>query len=167
MANKLKKRCSTSLITVVVFVSDSFAACNPTWTVTHQAPLSMGFPKQEYQSGLPFPSPGYLSEPGIEAKSPALAGRFFTTEPPGKPLHWSLGKYKWKSQSYTNYQISIRITQNMTIPNAGKDMEKPELWYTADGHVKWQSFGETVWLFLRKFNKFTRWPSNFTPRNLP
>ena len=45
----------------------------------------MGFPRQEYWSGLPFPSPGDLSHPGIKPTSPALAGRFFTTEPPGKP----------------------------------------------------------------------------------
>ena len=48
----------------------------------------MGFPRQEYWSGLPFPSPGDLSDPGIEPVSPAfpaLAGGFFTTEPPGKP----------------------------------------------------------------------------------
>ena len=47
-----------------------------------QAPLSMGFPRQEYWSGLPFPSPGDLPDPGIEPESlvsPALAGGFFTT----------------------------------------------------------------------------------------
>ena len=55
------------------------------WTVAHQAPLSMGFPRQEYWSGLTFPSPGDLADPGIEAASPALAGEFFTTEPPEKP----------------------------------------------------------------------------------
>ena len=55
------------------------------WTLAHQVPLSMGFPKQEYQSGLPFPTPGNLPDPGIEPESPALAGRFFTTEPAGKP----------------------------------------------------------------------------------
>ena len=51
------------------------------WTVTHQAPLSMGFSRQEYWSGLPFPSPGDLPNPGIEPMSlmfPALAARFFT-----------------------------------------------------------------------------------------
>ena len=46
----------------------------------------MGFPRQEYWSGSPFPSPGILPNPGIEPWSPALAGDFFTTEPPGKPL---------------------------------------------------------------------------------
>ena len=50
-----------------------------------QAPLSMGFPRQEYWSGLPFPPPGDLPDPGIEPVSPALAGRFFTPEPPEKP----------------------------------------------------------------------------------
>ena len=57
--------------------------CSP-WTVARQAPLSMGFSRQEYWSGLPFPSPGELPHPGLEPGSPALAGRFFTTEPPGK-----------------------------------------------------------------------------------
>ena len=49
------------------------------WTVAHQAPLSMEFPRQEYWSELPFSSPGYLPEPGIEPMFPALAGRFFTS----------------------------------------------------------------------------------------
>ena len=58
---------------------------NP-WTVARQAPLSMGFLRQEYWSGLPFPSAGNLPNPRIEPASPALAGRFFTTEPPAIPL---------------------------------------------------------------------------------
>ena len=45
----------------------------------------MGFSRQEYWSGLPFPSPGDLPDPGIKPESPSLAGRFFTIEPPGKP----------------------------------------------------------------------------------
>ena len=55
--------------------------CDP-WTVARQAPLSMGSSRQEYWSGLPFPTPGYLPDPGIEPRSstsPALAVRFFTT----------------------------------------------------------------------------------------
>ena len=55
------------------------------WTVAHQAPLSMEFSRQEYWSGLPFPSPGDLPNSGIKPAfpvSPALAGGFFTTEPP-------------------------------------------------------------------------------------
>ena len=52
------------------------------WTVAHQTPLSMEFSRQEYWSGQPFPSPGDLSDPGIESvpfMSPVLAGGFFTT----------------------------------------------------------------------------------------
>ena len=55
------------------------------WTVACQAPLSIGFPRQEYWSGLSFLSPGNLPNPGIEPVSPILAGGFFTMEPPGKP----------------------------------------------------------------------------------
>ena len=51
----------------------------------HQAPPSMEFSRQEYGSGLPFSSPGHLPNQGMEPESPALAGRFFFTEPPGKP----------------------------------------------------------------------------------
>ena len=55
------------------------------WTAACQFPWSMRFPRQEYSSGLAFPSPGHLPEPGIEPASPALAAGFFTTAPPGKP----------------------------------------------------------------------------------
>ena len=74
------KRCVCVLTCVQLFVTP--------WTVAHQAPLSMGFSRQEYWNGLPFPPPGDLPEAGIEPMtpaSPALAGGFFTTELPGKP----------------------------------------------------------------------------------
>ena len=56
-------------------------------TVTHHDPLSMEFPGQEYWNGLSFLSPGDLPNPGIKSVPPALAGRFFTTAPPGKWDH--------------------------------------------------------------------------------
>ena len=56
------------------------------WTVACQAPVSIGLSWQDYWSGLPFPSPGNLPQFRIELTSPALAGRFFIAEPPGKPL---------------------------------------------------------------------------------
>ena len=72
------------------------------WTVAHQAPLSMGFSRQEYWSGLPFPSPGDLPDPGIEPGSPALQADTLTSELPGKPplLPWhSLkGCHLWKRE---------------------------------------------------------------------
>ena len=58
-------------------------------TIARQAPLSMGLSRQEYWNGLPFPTSGDPPDPGIKPTSlvtPALAARFFTTEPPGKPL---------------------------------------------------------------------------------
>ena len=66
-------------------MSHSFAA---PWTVACQTPLSMGFPRQEYWSWFPFPTPGDLPDPGIEPMSlvsPTIAGGFFTAKPPGKP----------------------------------------------------------------------------------
>ena len=56
------------------------------WTVAHQAALSVGFSRQEYWSGLPFPSPGDLPDPRIEPGSPALQAGSLLSEPPGKPI---------------------------------------------------------------------------------
>ena len=63
-------------------MSDSFAT---PWTVAHQAPLSLGFPRQEYWSGFSFPSTGDLPNPGIETASPALQADSLPNEPPVKP----------------------------------------------------------------------------------
>ena len=65
--------------------------------VACQAPLFMGFPKQEYWSGLSFPFPGNLPGPEIEPMSLALAGRFLTTKPPGKSVS-------------TEYILAIKFT---------------------------------------------------------
>ena len=73
-----------------VCVSRSVVSDSATpWTVAHQAPLSTGFSRQEYWSGLLFPSPGDLPDPGTEPVSyiSCIAGGFFTTEPPGKPKY--------------------------------------------------------------------------------
>ena len=64
-------------------MSSSFSS---SWTVAQLVPLSMGFSRPDYWSGLPFPSLGDLPDLGFEPASPALARGFFTTEPPGKPL---------------------------------------------------------------------------------
>ena len=71
------------------------------WTIARQAPLSVGFSRQEYWSGLSFPPPGELSNPG----SLALAGRFFTTEPPGKPILFLTNK---QNQLKENLQTRLR-----------------------------------------------------------
>ena len=73
----------TAAVVVVQSPSHTDSFTTP-WTVAHQAPLSIGFPRQEYWSGLPLPCPGHLLNPGIETMSPALQA-FFTTEPPEEP----------------------------------------------------------------------------------
>ena len=79
-------RLFTASVVLLLFshqvMSDSFVT---PWTVAHQAPLSLEFPRQEYRNGLPFPSPRDNLDPGIEPTSPELAGGFFTTGPSGKP----------------------------------------------------------------------------------
>ena len=76
--------------------------CDP-MDVAYQVPLAMGFPRQEHWSGLPFPPPGDLPDPGIEpvsVASPASAGGFFTTALLGKPYLSPLPPYKTPSFSY-------------------------------------------------------------------
>ena len=86
MAKHLKKRRGKTQVTNIrnkVLVAQLCPTlCDP-WTVARQAPLSMGFSRHEYHGGSPFPSPGDLPDPEIEPTSPALAGGFFTAEPPG------------------------------------------------------------------------------------
>ena len=63
-----------------------FATLAAPWMVALQTPLSMGFSRQEYWSGLPFPSPGDLPNPGIKPRSPALQADSLLSLPPGKPM---------------------------------------------------------------------------------
>ena len=79
----------------VTKLSDSFAT---PWTTAHQAPLSMGFPRQEYWNDLPFPSPGDMHNTGTEPAPPALADGFVTTEPAGKPNKYMLNNNYFKHQ---------------------------------------------------------------------
>ena len=73
-------------------------------TVAHQAPPSMGFSRQEYWSGLPFPSPGDLPDPGIEPSSPALQADSLLSEPPGNPsICIKNHKFLWYLQFQSNY----------------------------------------------------------------
>ena len=88
MSNKVVSSSSLSLRCVQLFVTP--------WTVAYQAPPSMGFSRQEYWSGLPFPSPRDLPDPGIEPKSPAFQADALTSEPPGKPQQRILSKPGWE-----------------------------------------------------------------------
>ena len=75
--------------------------------VAHQAPLSIGFPRQEYWSGLPVPSPGGLPNTGIEPTSPALASRVFTTEPPAKPRYYDTMMIKEEKEIIVLKEMSV------------------------------------------------------------
>ena len=94
-------------------------------TVAHQAPLSMDFSRQEYWSGLPFPSPGELPDPGIEPTSLTLAHRFFITEPPGKP--------------HVKIQCS-KILLKIRLKNPQKTKER-SLQIVASGKCDWKKEG--------------------------
>ena len=95
------------------------------WRVACQAPLSMGFSRQEYWGGLPFPSPGGLPDAGIEPKSlesPALlAGGVFTTVPPGKsqnsipPLKLTLGLYLLSVSCEMRVRHSSRADNKLSV----------------------------------------------------
>ena len=77
--------CVCVCVYVCVLVVQSCWLFATPWTVAHQAPPSMEFSRQEYWSGLSFPSPGDLPDPGIKLRSPALQADSFPSEPPGKP----------------------------------------------------------------------------------
>ena len=78
------------------------------WTIAHQALLSMGFSRQDYWSGLPFPSPGDLPDPGIEPRSPALEADALTSEPPGRQWMWQREKMK---------RVLISLRKNVMDPD--------------------------------------------------
>ena len=79
------------------------------WTVTHQTPLSMGFSRQEYCCGLPFPSPGHLSNPGIKPGSSKLQADSLLSEPPGKALYRCLGAYKCITPFFHKWECSVPV----------------------------------------------------------
>ena len=70
------------------------------WIVAHQAPLSMGLFRQEYWSGLPFPPPGDLPDPGIKAGFPSLQAGSLPSEPPGKPFHTQAKEPQWTAKIF-------------------------------------------------------------------
>ena len=83
------------------------------WTVAYQAPPSMGFSRQENWSGLPFPSPGNLPDPGIKPGSPTLEADALTSEPPGKP-HYG-GSFIVTEMSLTFFSVTLQIWEWYSI----------------------------------------------------
>ena len=86
-------------------------------TVAHQAPLSMGVSRQEYWSGLPFPSPGGLPDPEFEPTSLALAGRFLTISVTWEVPNWILKGFKYKQPACNSGDPS-------SIPGSGRSAEE-------------------------------------------
>ena len=98
-------------------MSDSFVT---PWTISHQVPLSMGFSRQEYWSKLLFPSPGDLPNLGIQPVSPvspALAGGFFATEPPGKShkKEWDIYIYIYIYTTFVSIHLLMDTLHNHVL----------------------------------------------------
>ena len=90
------------------------------WTIAHRAPLSMRFSRQEYWSGLPFPSPGDLLDSGIKPRSPSLQADALTSEPSGKPLevntNWEM-EYLQELEGSKESGLSTYSRANMSTTN--------------------------------------------------
>ena len=99
------------------------------WTVAYQAPPSMGFSRQDYWSGLPFPSSGDLPDPGIEPGSPAFQADALTSEPPGKP--------KWHCEP--SEKVTWRKGEHV-------DICKSYIWLEIDAQNIWKLIAATNYL---------------------
>ena len=102
----------------------SYPTATP-WTVAYEAPLSTGFSRQEYWSGLPFPSPGDLPNPGIEPGSPALQTDALPSEPPGK---------QESLKNLLKIQVHGTIPRNSDLMNLG---QRPGIWKVLHRKIIW------------------------------
>ena len=106
------------------------------WTVAHQAPLSMGFSRQGYWSGLPFPSPGNLPHPGVEPRSPTWQADALTSEPPGKLNHQAPPSMGFSRQEYWS---GLPFPSPADLPNPGIEPGSPHCRQTLN-HLSHQMF---------------------------
>ena len=165
-------------------MSNSFATL---WTVACQAPLSVGVPRQEYWSGLSFPSPGDLPDPGIEPESLALSGGFFTTESPGeawvldynegqgsesccmdtilkdekkkKKFEEMLGQYLKSSVSLQKKVFSLLLFQFLCLPKGLVEFNTPKLIQRRE--LENQTWGYP-WPYLPHFTSHSVFAVTFT-----
>ena len=118
------------------------------WTVAYQASPSMGFSRQEYWSGLPFPSPGDFPDPGIKPGSLALEADALTSEPPGKPKysksHTVLIIESWDGQWIPRHRT--KVTNNV---KKNKLLHQNSV---REGYYKWTSVLEWEVSFKNHFN---------------
>ena len=130
------------------------------WSVAHQTPLSMVFPAQEYWSGLPFPPPRDFAKQGIEPVSLALTGKFFSTEPPGKPYSRGLVTMNISSVWAGSCGMFLEqpLSQTLCLSSFLDYVDNsiwcrfPELLFTCEHplHPKWK--------MLVQFRQFSRTP---------
>ena len=107
---------------IIVLITQSCLTFATLWTVAPKAPLSMEFSRQEFWSGLPFPSPRDLPDPGTKPKSPALAGRFFTVWDTREVL---ITYIQYKKKFFINFLFEFR--RRMEIPSL-KDNSRRFMW---------------------------------------
>ena len=124
------------------------------WSVAYQAPKSMGFSRQEYWSGLPFPSPGDLPDPGIKPGSPALQTDALRSEPPGKPSNTMDCYKKCHSPWPSNLLPSLQPKYMAPLNSPHKSKRVPEkhlfllywrcqsLWLCVDLNKLWKILKE-------------------------
>ena len=164
-------------------MSNSFST---PWTVDHQAPLSMRFPRQEYCSELLFSATGDLPNPGIEPALTALAGGFFTTEPPGKsnPI-WLIRRENRNTGAYrVNAMWKIRYRDRIPCDDRGRDWSNAWAGHGCQGFLAaseakrkaWNRFSSrafresvaqlTPWLQISSLQSYERIHFYFKPSSL-
>ena len=116
------------------------------WNGARQAPLSMGFSRQEYWSGLPFPSSGDLPDPGIEPVSPVLAGRFFTTKLPGKPYIYV------HTHTHNHCAVHLKLTRHFVLVHYISIKEKRQFLQNSTCKGKSANSSNHYRLKLRRFH---------------
>ena len=113
-----------------------------TWTVAHQALLSMGFPRQEYWNGFPFPSPGNLPDPGIKPAPPVFGGRFFNTA-------------TWEVQPPRKYVLATWSVLYNSVLNQVPTVPGKVCGFLQVGLCFLLSFTVHMCLFIRMYSKYT------------
>ena len=114
------------------------------WTLAYQALPSMGFSRQEYWSGLPFPSPGDLPNPGIEPGSPALQTDTLLSKPPGKPSNPAdVGNLIFGSYAFSKSSLNIWFTVHVLLMPGLENFEHyfTSMWSEYNCAVVWAFFG--------------------------
>ena len=120
------------------------------WTVDYQGPPSMEFSRQEYWSGVPFPSPGDLSDPGIEPRSPALQADALPSEAPGKP---SKGSQPWILIGRIGAEAPIHWLPDGESWLTGKDLDAGKDWGQEKGSTENKMVGWHYWLTGHEFEQ--------------